>query len=191
MANYFTADTHFTTERVRVLNYRPFKNCKQMDKKIIKNWNKCVKNNDFVYHLGDFGNYNVIKHLKGKVVLILGNYELNDMKQENMTFLEFKNKLINMGFYDVIDEKGLEQVFPNIDENKIKLVHKPMDASPNCFNLFGHIHGHVRAKDFGLNVGIDCYDYRLVSEEIILHFKKAIEEKVFDENVYCQKRDLV
>ena len=83
---YFTADTHFGSERVRFYSNRPFKNVKQTDKTMIKNWNKTAKKGDFVYHLGDFGDYNVIKKLKGNVILIMGNYEENDKNKLNMNF---------------------------------------------------------------------------------------------------------
>jgi len=188
--NYFTADTHFSDDRIRRFSFRPHKNVKKMNKKIVKNWNKCVKNDDFVYHLGDFGNYDIIKSLKGKVILIEGNYEVNDRTKQNKTFETFKKELIEKGFYDVVNESGIEILFPNISSESIFLTHKPIDCKKKKFNLFGHIHGHSRIKDFGINVGVDCFNYNLVTEENIVFLKNAIDNKVFDENVFCSKNDL-
>ena len=42
---------------------------------MINKWNKTVKPDDIVFHLGDFGDYNLRKHLNGKIILICGNYE--------------------------------------------------------------------------------------------------------------------
>ena len=188
--NYFTSDTHFSDERIRRFSLRPHKNIKKMNKKIVKNWNKCVKNDDFVYHLGDFGNYDIIKKLKGKVILIEGNYEVNDRNKQNKTFETFKKELTKKGFYDVINENGIEKFFPNISSEPIFLTHKPMNCKKEKFNLFGHIHGHCRIKDFGINVGVDCFNYNLVKEENIVFLKNAIENKIFDDNVFCSKKNL-
>ncbi|MDD4211560.1 MAG: metallophosphoesterase family protein [Clostridia bacterium] len=188
---YFTADTHFGSEKVRIYSLRPFVNLRQMDKIMIKNWNKTAKKDDYIYHLGDFGSYNTIKKLKGKVILIMGNYEINDKERDFKSFKSYKKYLLSLGFYDVIDERGLRKIFKDISDEEIYLTHKPMDCDPNCFNLFGHIHGHSRAKDFGLNVGVDCYNYKLVTVENINFLKKAIDEKIFDDNVFCQKSNLI
>jgi calcineurin-like phosphoesterase family protein len=137
---YFTADTHFGSERVRFFSNRPFKSVKQTDKTMIKNWNKTAKKGDFVYHLGDFGDYMVIKKLKGKVILIMGNYEEDDMKKLKMTFEEFKNYLIDLGFADVVSAKGIKIKLEELDNEEINLTHKPLDCDTNSFNLFGHVH---------------------------------------------------
>lgn len=187
---YFTADTHFGSERVRFYSRRPFRSVKQTDNALIKNWNKTAKNSDFVYHLGDFGNYELIKRLKGKVILIMGNYEEDDRKKLNMTFYEFKSYLIGLGFADVISTKGIKIKLEEFGEEKINLTHKPLDCDANCFNLFGHVHGLSKVKEFGLNVGVDCFNYKLVDVETIKIFKNAIEN-VYDNNVFCTKADLI
>jgi len=50
-----------------------------MDNIIINNWNNVVAHKDTVYHLGDFGDYDVSKLLNGKIVLLCGNYEMDDL----------------------------------------------------------------------------------------------------------------
>lgn len=75
---FFTADTHFGSERTLQLSRRPYKNTQQMDEALIRNWNATIKDTDHVYHLGDFGHYSNIKHLNGKVHLLMGNYERKD-----------------------------------------------------------------------------------------------------------------
>ncbi|MDR2541436.1 MAG: hypothetical protein LBD11_06895 [Candidatus Peribacteria bacterium] len=78
---FFTADTHFGSERVLGYNRRPFKDTIAMDDALVSNWNRVVSTDDFVYHLGDFGNYDRLPELNGKIILILGNYEERERKE--------------------------------------------------------------------------------------------------------------
>lgn len=73
-----------------------------MNEKIIENWNKTIKPNDIVYHLGDFtfGSWKHIeplsKRLNGRKHLILGNHDYKaknfvDHFENVMSFQEIKN----------------------------------------------------------------------------------------------------
>ena len=60
MANiFFISDTHFGHEgmcqflREDGTKVRPFMTCNECDDVMIQNWNKTVRPNDKVYHLGD------------------------------------------------------------------------------------------------------------------------------------------
>ena len=79
MNYYFTADTHFGSERVFKYGRRPCNSVEEMDRLMVSNWNSVVNQDDTVYHLGDFGNYNVSHELNGKIILLCGNYEMNDL----------------------------------------------------------------------------------------------------------------
>lgn len=151
-----------------------------------KNWNKIVKKKDWVYHLGDFGNYKIIEKLNGKIILILGNYEKEDLiKNYKNNFDEYKNFLISLGFKDVIRD-GLEL---NLLGEKIFLTHEPLSCKKHIFNLFSHVHKLCMIKNFGLNVGVDNFDYSPASLDEVLFYKKAINNH-YDKNVYCTKNDL-
>lgn len=99
---FFTADTHFGSERTLTLSRRPFKTVEEMDETLINNWNSVVDKNDIVYHLGDFGNYEIVKRLNGKVTLIWGNYELNEFIKkyniletlENTNDPQYRNEIL-------------------------------------------------------------------------------------------------
>lgn len=50
---YVTSDTHFCHNKPFIYEDRGFKNIEEMNDTIIENWNKLVKPDDTVIHLGD------------------------------------------------------------------------------------------------------------------------------------------
>lgn len=75
---YFTSDTHFNQQRTLELSRRPFDSVEHMNNTLIQNWNSIVKPEDTVYHLGDFGDIVYREYLNGRIILLIGNYELKD-----------------------------------------------------------------------------------------------------------------
>ena len=61
MTIWLTADTHFFHHNVIRYCNRPYENVDQMNESLIETWNECIKPDDLVYHLGDFGFGNVAK----------------------------------------------------------------------------------------------------------------------------------
>lgn len=190
---FFTSDTHFDSMRTLAYSFRPFKNVEEMNFNLIKKWNSIVSKQDTVYHLGDFGCYDYIKKLNGKVVLILGNYELKDLKEKfNNNKKKFKEYLINLGFYDVLFDKNNKLNIKSCITNEnitINMSHKPLDCKSSCFNLFGHIHEKCRVKQFGLNVGVDVSYFSPISVEEVLFLKNAITNN-YDNDVFCSLNDI-
>ena len=76
---FFTSDEHYGSKRTLELSLRPFDNTNEMDEFMIENFNKVVPEDGVIYHLGDFGDFNNLKRLNGTHVLILGNYEINEL----------------------------------------------------------------------------------------------------------------
>lgn len=185
---FFTSDTHFSQERTLELTRRPFTSIDDMDQTMINGWNKVVKNNDIVFHLGDFGNYSFLNKLNGKKVLILGNYEQKEMEENfGNDFRKYKKYLVNLGFSAVIQKDYLLNL-PEFKE-EVYLTHKPIDCKKGMFNLFGHIHNLCKIKRFGLNVGTDNYNFSPASLEDVIFFKNAIQN-VYKNNVFCTLQDL-
>ena len=166
--NYFTSDTHFGNQRTLTLSKRPFDSVKQMDETIINNWNKKVKVSDTVYHLGDFGNHNIIKYLNGRLKLLPGNYD-------DKEFLE----LINLKYEDILCN------YEYLRNEDCFIFHEPsLIKNLKHFYLFGHIHKLQMVKKNGLNVGMDCHNFQCIDIAEINFYRNAIENH-YDENVFC------
>jgi len=55
MNKWFISDTHFSHSNIIRYTGRPFQSVKEMDERLIENWNALVKSQDTVFFLGDFG----------------------------------------------------------------------------------------------------------------------------------------
>ena len=175
---FFTSDTHFGNDEIIKRENRPFKDIKEFEDFVVEAWNKQAGESDIIYHLGDFVNYSgteikefkvgydkglaVVKRLKAKVILVIGNNEEKVMsvyfKNNYNAFVEYCK---NLGFFDVKREDYL-----NLDGYKLYLNHCPRKHKDGFINIFGHTHRSTGIwKPFGLNVGCDLHHFYLLSEE--------------------------
>lgn len=80
MEKFFISDLHFDHYNVIDFDNRPYNSLNEMNEDLINKWNSKVNYNDEVYIVGDFiwknkNYYDIIKSLKGKKHLILGNHD--------------------------------------------------------------------------------------------------------------------
>lgn len=133
---YFTADTHFGSETIRLYENRPFTDAAEMDQVLISHWNAVISPEDTVWHLGDFGanghEAEVLSQLHGIKYLIKGNHD----SQSNEYYRQ-------AGFQEVYDLPILFQSF-------WLLSHEPLYVNTNMpyANLFGHVHNNPQYRDF-------------------------------------------
>ncbi len=173
---FFISDTHFGQESKVRTKQVIFKSVEEMDKELVRRWNCVVAKNDTVYHIGDFGDYNFIKKLNGRVILICGNYEKREMGNN---FEEFRNKLKKMGFVEVY-ENGLyldEKIFGK----KVYLTHKPSDHAKDCKTLFGHVHTLAPVKKFGFNVCCTYHNYTPINLSTAKRYINFVETSADNE----------
>ncbi|MBP3581119.1 MAG: nucleoside hydrolase [Clostridia bacterium] len=178
---FFVSDTHFTQKSKISRNQVPFKTMEECDREIIIRWNKVVSKNDIVYHLGDFGNYEKIKELNGKVTLICGNYEKEEFGEN---FEDFRKKLIAKGFVDVIRD-GL-YLDESVLGEKIYLTHEPINHAKDCRTIFGHVHNLAPVKPFGFNVCVTYHDFTPVSSSRVKRLLEFVKGYSKDRNVFCE-----
>lgn len=83
--HYFISDTHFGHDAIIRYCGRPFKNAEEMDQTLVDRWNKIVRPQDHIYHLGDVTMkrssadkeefIRLIQRLNGHKRLLLGNHD--------------------------------------------------------------------------------------------------------------------
>ncbi len=150
---WITADQHYWHTNVIKYSERPFNTVEEMNSVLIKRHNECVKRNDKVFMLGDFGLANkeklreIIQQLNGRLTLIMGNH---DKGRSRDTWL-------SLGFTEVIR-------YPIIINSNLILSHEPIlyDVEP-YWNLHGHIHQNMMPSGRYFNMCVEQHDYRPVN----------------------------
>ena len=106
-----------------------------MNNHIIQQWNSIIKEDDLVFHLGDFALYankemvkESISKLNGNIILIEGNHDKR-----------------SKGWWR---DTGIIETYKQYKIGDYILSHKPIeDLGYGLINIHGHLHG----KDIGLN----------------------------------------
>ncbi len=173
---FFVSDTHFSDESKIRKKLVPFKSVDEMNKELIKRWNNKVAPNDIVYHLGDFGDYEIIKQLNGRVTLVCGNHEKGDYRKD---FEDFKQRLLKLGFADVVEE-GM-YLDKSILGEKVYLAHKPTERAKDCKTIFGHARTVSLVQNYGFNVCASYHYYAPVSVDTAQRYLKYIDASSEDD----------
>jgi len=157
---YFTADEHYFHKNVIRYCSRPFENIVKMHDVFIKNHNILVKEEDEVFHIGDFVAMekntdkirNILNRLNGTHHLILGNHD----EVKPFSYVE-------CGFMSVHTSLIIQTI-----EVDFVLNHDPSVCcllGDRHFLLCGHVHNLFRRIEGKriLNVGVDVNDFKPIS----------------------------
>lgn len=161
---FFTSDTHFCHNQGFLYEPRGFSSIEEHDEAIVENWNKVVKPNDIVYHLGDTmlndneKGIEYFKRLNGQIFLIFGNHETEARK--NLLFSECRDKMLG-GWYAYQIKYGKFSLYlshyPTLTANFSSGKH----FSRNVINLHGHVHSRTPwinlLNPFMYDVGMDAH----------------------------------
>ncbi len=179
---FFTADTHFGHENVIRFCDRPFASVEEMNETIIRNWNERVTDKDTVYILGDMffrcetaTVEDILKRLKGKKYLIVGNHDGSWMSK-----MDYKKYFVNVqSFMEVND-----------GQNTFICCHYPMlswrhQARHNFYMIHGHIHNDTSmdfwhllvARERALNAGVDLNGFKPVTLEELIENNRVFKDK--------------
>lgn len=152
---YFTADHHFG--HALMLTMRPFSTTDEMDRALIDAWNATVREDDIVWHLGDFSYCDVdrtraiFNQLKGRKRLILGNHDLDNRGNVRKT-------LVDLAW----DQPPTHYAECKQAGERIILNHYAMRTwSASChgsWHFYGHSHGRLSNYGRSRDVGVDCPD---------------------------------
>lgn len=171
MNTFFTSDQHF--DHSAILKFsdehgrpkRPFAHVDEMNEKMIEAWNSVVRDEDEIWHLGDFSNRsqatkiaNHMRRLRGKRKgLMLGNHDHPD--KLIMHFEKIRLWTMFRGEDFIITHIPLrEQQF----RHKVKL----------C--VHGHMHDRIIDDPRYKNVCVEPCDYLPVSMDVIRDLVKNI-----------------
>jgi calcineurin-like phosphoesterase family protein len=145
---YFTSDTHYNHKNIvkgvsrwdDKSGCRDFGSIKEMNDRIIEGINSCVKEDDVLFHLGDWSFHGdaAIYELRGRIKcknvhLILGNHDTELYEKQ-----EIHSLFSSVSFYREI----------NVNGQKIVLCHYPLRTwnkiHHGAWMLHGHCHGKLR-----------------------------------------------
>lgn len=165
---WFISDTHFFhanilkfmngEERLR----KEFSSLEEMHETIVDNWNSCVNNNDYIYHLGDVTfqyhkGFNELMHrLKGKKRLIVGNHD----------------KIWNPALMRHFEKVDLWKGFKEFDFTASHMPLREGSFRDGAYNVHGHVHANTVEGPY-INVSVEAIGYRPINiEEIVSIIKK-------------------
>jgi calcineurin-like phosphoesterase family protein len=180
---WFTSDTHWGHNRIIELCHRPFSSLEEMDKALIDNWNSVVKENDTVFHLGDFAWGSVeqwetiISQLKGQIVLIKGNHDKHkDHKIAHLFDGVYEYLKIEVEDRDTTMKDGKQEIV--LFHYSIRDWDKKFKGS---WNLYGHSHANLPDVPAALafDIGVDCHSYTPISYDRV---KEIMKEKLMKDS---------
>lgn len=199
---FFTSDHHHG--HMKILEYcnRPYSNINDMTESLIKQWNSQVKAQDKVYFLGDFSlnkkwSAEIVPKLNGYKVLMPGNHDacfkfppkgntFAEIEGANRRHIRACGEYLNHGWKEI--HQTLEITLKN--KQRVLLSHLPYVPKENedldkryiglrpedngLFLLCGHLHGKFKKNNNMIDIGIDAWNLKLVSEDDII---KLIKDK--------------
>lgn len=160
---WFSSDHHFGHRGIlsgRMPRPRPFASIKEHDEVLISRWNDRVRDDDIVWHLGDFaygGGHararEIFDRLRGRKHLVVGNHEAQGLR------LPWAVPPVQACTVHVQDP-GMARA------QAVYLAHCAHRVWPGMhrgdLHLYGHSHGTLSGTAASLDVGVDCWDWRPV-----------------------------
>lgn len=147
-----------------------------MDEGLIKNWNRVVRPEDTVYHLGDFcmggrKPMEYLSQLNGKIFLILGNHD------KPARFIGCYSKHNDVELLPELVRISLNGQYMTLTHYAMRVWDK---SHYGAWNLHGHSHGTLPSLGVQQDVGVDCFNYAPVSFTDLQPIMKAKAINVID-----------
>lgn len=157
---FYIADTHFFHRRILAMCGRPFASIDEHDEAIVSRWNSVVRDDDIVYHLGDFAFHlglnserirGLFFRLKGRKHLIIGNHDVDKRGDLHPTLAGLD--------WAARPEHALRTKDGGHD---VWLSHYAARTWPcsgyGAVHFFGHSHGKLPGVGRSRDVGVDLPD---------------------------------
>ncbi len=162
---WFTSDHHFGHKNIIEFEktFRPFNNLEEMHECLIERWNKVVKPNDTVFHLGDFcfgkGYIKIAGKLNGKKRLIMGNHDSYPIEE----YAPYFEKIYGAKYW----ERCILTHIPIREQNLRQRWY---------VNVHGHMHSRIIPDESYFNVSVELHDLTPVHADVIRDVIKKIDK---------------
>lgn len=184
---FFTSDHHFSHHNIIRYCQRPYSSAEEMNEVFIRLWNETISPNDVVYYLGDFSLskapvVHITKRLNGRKILVAGNHD-RCFRRKNQDTTKHDDLYLQNGWAEIHRELIIE-----LGPTVAKLAHLPYNdhgvadhqneprypadrpTRTTPVLLCGHVHTLWKFKNDMINVGCDVWDFKPVSETILIEF---------------------
>lgn len=166
---FVIGDTHFGHDNILKFTasdgskLRTFSSTEEMNEVMVENWNRVVKNDDLIIHLGDvyFGEgWKEIYKLKGRKILLLGNHDNGKCYHLNRVF----------------EKIMLWRVFR---ERDVTLSHMPLhnfSLFHTKYQIHGHTHKDCLAEENYINCSAEMIDFTpILMDEVLSNINKGAQ----------------
>lgn len=189
---WFTSDQHYGHANIIGYCARPFANVHEMNVEMSRRFNELVQPGDEVWHLGDFAMDDklvgsVLPRLNGIHHLVPGNHD--GCHPKHRKHARATRDYLAFGFQSVQERKTLEleglgpvlmchmplrRADPVDEEARgdkyLRFRPEASDIPGPGFLLHGHVHEKWKRRGRMVNVGVDVWDFRPVSEPDLVRY---------------------
>jgi len=157
---FYISDTHLGHERLLDMQPRSFSSIDEHDEHIIKCWNSVVRDDDIVYHLGDFAFAlsrtsdrvrEIFGRLRGRKHLVIGNHDVDKKGSLHPTLAALE--------WAARPEHALRTRDGGRD---VYMSHYAARTWPSqhygAVHFYGHSHGRLPSYGLSRDVGVDMPD---------------------------------
>ena len=146
---YVSSDQHFNHWAINRYCKRGFKSLQDMNSTMIKKWNRLVRPDDLIIHVGDLiftqgASKNIIeilKQLNGRIILVRGNHDRKSYSYYMTNGIDFICERFSWYF----------------NKKKILFIHSPHDVTYNDLKTCRYIiHGHSHDKGKFIHKNKQC-----------------------------------
>lgn len=178
---FWTSDLHLNHRNIIRYCNRPWADVQEMNDALVQRWNDTVPPEATVMVLGDVAMGHVedglalVHRLNGRKVLVAGNHDRFWRGAQDKHAARWRERYTDAGFEIASDGEPLHTTvgghpvvvshFPyrgDSHDHDRYVEHRPVDHGE--WVVHGHVHDAWTVQDRQVNVGVDVWDYRPVSE---------------------------
>jgi calcineurin-like phosphoesterase family protein len=152
----FTADTHFGHAGAMALYRRPFASTAEMDRELVERWNRAVRPEDVVWHLGDFAVRQKPERVRELLLSLNGTKHLITGNNDGLSTTDSDGWKTVQQYAEIV-----------VDGIHLVLCHYAFrtwrDMGKGWLNLHGHSHGLLKPQPRQFDVGVDVRGFRPIA----------------------------